>query len=207
VAEVTTELSVCILAGGKGGRIGGEKCMRRLAGKRLIDHALGIAREVREKRASGRIVIAGGRNDVKIEGVETLPDVMGAGPMAGLYSCLSQHGRTLLLPCDMPFLTSAFLLFLLEQSRNHDITTCRVESLLQPHVGVYSQACLEKVRRFLEEGTYSLFLLVREGGLRVRMVEEEEIAAFGDPRRLFFNINTKRDMELGERMAGRVSDS
>lgn len=200
-ATVTAGISVCILAGGKGGRMGGEKCTRNLAGRRLIDHALGIARGVVAECPGGRIVIAGGKNDVRIEGVEILPDVVGAGPMAGLYSSLSRYGRTLLFPCDMPFLTPRLLLFLLEESKSYDITTCRVASLVQPHVGVYSENCLEGMMHFLEGGRYSLFRFLREGGLRVRIVEEKELSELGSLRRLFFNINTKRDMDLGERMA------
>jgi hypothetical protein len=50
------------------------------------------------------------------------------------------------------------------------------------------------------EGDYSLYRLFREEGLRVRIAEEAEIARFGDPQRLFFDINTTHDIELGEKM-------
>jgi molybdopterin-guanine dinucleotide biosynthesis protein A len=175
--------------------------MRILARRRLVDHAVDIARAVAAGDPDAAIVIAAGTNEISLRGVRTLPDTIGAGPMAGLYSSLSTCGRTLIFPCDMPFLAPEFLRFLLAHSRTSDIVTCRFDALVQPQVGVYSEGCTPAARLFLTEGKYSLYRLVIDAGLRVCIVEEAEIARFGDPKRLFFDINTSEDIERGERIA------
>jgi molybdopterin-guanine dinucleotide biosynthesis protein A len=41
--------------------------------------------------------------------------------------------------------------------------------------------------------------------LPVRWVNQHELAQYGDPRRLFFNVNTGADLELAQDLAARGS--
>jgi molybdopterin-guanine dinucleotide biosynthesis protein A len=39
------------------------------------------------------------------------------------------------------------------------------------------------------------------GGIRVRTLPEEQVRRYGDPARLFFNVNTADDLALANGMA------
>lgn len=195
------DTTVCILAGGSGRRMGGQKCLQFLMGKRLIDHAISVAEEVKRRGQCSALVVSCGDNELSLNGTETLKDVDGQGPMAGLYSCLLAYGRTLIFPCDMPFLTADFLLFLLERAAGHDITVCRLAGFVQPQVGIYSAGCLSRVKELIRAGTYSLFKLTRDGKLNVRIVDEEEFFHIGDPDKIFLNINTSEELEKARQNA------
>ncbi len=190
--------TVCILAGGRGGRIGGEKYLKRLLGKRLIDYALDIARDVYKDAGQGPVVVSCRDDILRLDGVEILQDRDGAGPLAGLYSSLVNCGRTLIFPCDMPFLPPRLLEYLLEESRGQDITVYRYGDFVQPQVGVYSEYCLPGIVQLLQDETYSLFRLIGRGELRVRIVEEDELTRFGDPELIFLNINTPAELDEAE---------
>jgi len=188
--------SVCVLAGGKGRRMGGGKCQALVAGRRLIDRAIETAKR------TGLEVFVTGREELRVEGAEFLRDTRGEGPIAGLYSCLVRSKRTILLPCDMPLLTPEFLRFLLEESEGYDVLLCEVGGRLQPQVGVYTRRCLPAIERNIARGRFSLLSILEEGGLKVRVLGEGEVAKFGEPRRLFLNLNTREDLKLAEELLG-----
>jgi molybdopterin-guanine dinucleotide biosynthesis protein A len=193
------ETTVCILAGGKGGRIGGDKCLKTLKGKRLIDYAIGIASEVIVRGTKGKIVVSCRGNDLMLDGVEILQDKAGGGPMAGLHSCLNKYGRTIVFPCDMPLLPPELLLYLLDQSREYDVTVCKFGGMVQPQVGVYAAGCLTSVDEFIKKRTYSLYRLICEASLDVKIIDEKELGHFGEADRIFMNINTQEDLERAEK--------
>jgi molybdopterin-guanine dinucleotide biosynthesis protein A len=94
-----------ILAGGEGRRMGGDKPLVLLAGQNLLDRAIALARTwpgdtAVSVRHAGQYVVP--------EGVFSLLDRGGAGPLAGLQAALgfaSEQGleAVLTIPCDVPF--------------------------------------------------------------------------------------------------------
>ena len=89
-----TTLSVAVLAGGHSSRMRVDKASLLLAGKSLLAHVLDAAVAL---DAPVRII----RNDL----------VDSCGPLGGIYTGLKQASSdyVLFLPCDMPFVTPAFL--------------------------------------------------------------------------------------------------
>lgn len=184
--------AVCVLAGGKGKRIGREKRNLLLCGRTLLERALEIA------RGTGLPVLVTAKETLDIPGAEFLEDSRGEGPIAGLFSCLERCHKVVLLPCDMPFLTSELLLFLLGKAEGGDILVCEGEGRLQPQVGIYSRSCLPVAERNIERGEFSLRALVEEHSLKVKVVSEEELKKFGHVRRLLLNLNTEEDLRRAE---------
>ncbi len=187
-------LGVGILAGGKGRRLGMDKAMVPLMGRSLLSWAVEKA-----SLLGIPVVVLSGRRT--IEGVECLMDKKGEGPMAGLLVALEVFERVLLFPVDMPFLHPGFLAFLLREGEGRDLLVCRVGGEIQPQVGVYSRRCLPFVEERLERGAWSLKGLLEEP-LDGRVLEEDEVALWGNPARLFFNINTPEDLERAREMEG-----
>lgn len=101
--------AIVIAAGGDARRMGGDKPLRLLAGRRLIDHALDFA-----QRQSGPVAVAASRT-IPAVSVPILPDLQpGIGPIGALASAMdfaAAHGcdAVLLIGCDMPFLPADLL--------------------------------------------------------------------------------------------------
>ena len=100
------KIAVVILAGGKGSRIGGQKPLRMLGGKRLIDRAQAQAEQW------SKIVAVAVRSIGQVER-SALPCIRDVdeieGPLAGLAAALRFAGvsgceAVLTIPADMPFL-------------------------------------------------------------------------------------------------------
>ncbi len=106
-----------------------------------------------------------------------------------------RNSSSLIFPCDMPFLTSEFLYCLLEKSIGSDITICGVKGRLQPRVGVYLDRCLPYIEDKIEKSQLSLLVLIKNNELSANIIEEKEVKNYGQPERLFFNINTKDELE------------
>ncbi len=189
-----TGTGIGILAGGEGRRIGQDKAVLKLGKETLLEMALNKARPL----GLPVRVLSGKR---LIEGVNCIQDSYGKGPMAGLYAALGFFEKVLMFPVDMPFLTTEFLRFLLVKGKKHDVLICRVDGHIQPQIGVYSHRCLPLIEARLERGDWMLKALIEEP-LNVGVVEEEEIALWGDPKVLFLNINTHADLHRAQQLIG-----
>jgi molybdopterin-guanine dinucleotide biosynthesis protein A len=119
--------------------------------------------------------------------------VPGCGPLSGLHAALSsaRFDATLMLACDMPFVSTALLRHLLSlgtATDAADIVVPRTNRGYHPLCAVYSRACLEPAARRLARGELKLASMFDE--MRVRVVTADTLEAFGDPDRLLANVNT-----------------
>jgi molybdopterin-guanine dinucleotide biosynthesis protein A len=71
---------------------------------------------------------------------------------------------------------------------------------LEPLCAAYSARCLRFVEQRLEKGELRMGAFVDDLPV-VRRVGPGELARFGDPERLFFNVNTADDLAAAGRMA------
>jgi molybdopterin-guanine dinucleotide biosynthesis protein A len=70
----------------------------------------------------------------------------------------------------------------------------------QPFCAAYTIACLSDVERAIARGDFRMSSVVAALP-NVSRVGEAEVRRFGDPERLFFNVNTPADLETAERLA------
>jgi molybdopterin-guanine dinucleotide biosynthesis protein A len=99
-------ISAYILAGGLSSRMGTDKAMLTLAGRRLIAHAVAKAR-----RLTGGAHILSSRAELAGDG-PLVPDLHpGTGPIGGIEAALrhSVSDWNLILPVDLPFVPAGFL--------------------------------------------------------------------------------------------------
>src|SRR5512142_1923325 len=99
--------SAAILAGGRATRFGGrDKGALVVEGRTIRDRQLDVLHEFTDD-----VVIVGGRNP-RAPGVRHVPDLATAcGPLGGVYTALLEatYDQTVVLACDMPFVTAALL--------------------------------------------------------------------------------------------------
>src|SRR5579864_4053041 len=99
--------SAAVLAGGRAMRFGRrDKSALVIDGLTILDRQTGMLSAVAD--------------DVMVVREDLVP---GCGPLGGLHTALSraQHDATLVLACDMPFVTAALALHLLALSAGADI--------------------------------------------------------------------------------------
>ena len=188
--------SAAILAGGRASRFGGRDKGALAVGGRSIRE-----RQIAElARISDDILIVGGVPGARHGGMarEVADRVEGAGPLGGLDAALAaaHHERLVLLACDMPFVTAELLAHLLTLAAEADAVVPRTERGYHPLCAAYTRACQPAVVRRLADRHLALVGLFED--VRVRVVPCEELKAFGDPNRLFANVNTLADYDALE---------
>jgi molybdopterin-guanine dinucleotide biosynthesis protein A len=178
-------LAAAILAGGRARRLGGvNKGTLPIGTTAIIDRQLEVL------RALATDVFVVGRDDPAWDarGLRVVPDeIPGAGPLGGIYTAIrcSPYERTLVVACDMPFLSSAFLLRL-AAVEDADLVIPRGERGYEPLCAIYSRACEGDIHARLTRREYEAATL--PAGMRVA-----EIGVGNDLT--FVNVNTPHDYE------------
>ena len=201
---------VAVLAGGRSRRMGGgEKALIRLGGATLLERVLTAARPlglpIRVVAGTApspqlRTAAAAG-SDLGIAG-DRYP---GQGPLGGLLTAfeIDSPKRVLALACDLPFLTSPLLEFLLEQSEEDcDAAVPEDRAGLQPLCAVYRDTSWPLLHQSLAGGKLGVSAFARS--LRLRLLGPGEYAHLDPLGMAFANVNTPEDLTAAERFLGRT---
>jgi molybdopterin-guanine dinucleotide biosynthesis protein A len=133
--------------------------------------------------------------DYRHLGLPMFGDVLpGKGPLGGLYTALhsASHPHVLCLACDMPFVVQPLLKYLISLAGEADAIVPRIAGEAEPFRAMFARACLGPMRAALDAGKMRVVSFFP--GVRVRFVDEAELAPY-DPERLsFFNVNTPADL-------------
>lgn len=195
--------SAVILAGGQSRRMGFDKQTLEHNGERLIHgltEKLSVlfdeiiistnTPELYEEFKDGRIVL--------------LRDEAGAGPLAGLFGALKYCKSEYLFAtaCDMPFLSLPFIEYMMKSLRENPkykaCVTSRGDGFYEAFNCFYSKDILELISHSIEIGDYGVNGLLN----RINSAEEKllvigrDLAAAIAGENIFFNINSKEDLEI-----------
>lgn len=214
--ENHVKLSAAILAGGQARRYGGrDKSALVVDGRAIRDRQLaelatiagdilivGTSGAPRQGSDLGLTRNAVERSDPGLIPIRAVADrVPGRGPLGGLHTALleSAFDTTIVLACDMPYVSARLLAHLAALADAADVVVPRTERGYHPLCAVYSRTCLEPVAHRLASGRLAMIDLFED--VRVRVVERAELVAFGDVRRLLANVNSPadfRELEAGQ---------
>lgn len=184
-----------ILAGGRSRRLGGSNkagLILRPGGASILDRQLMRLRRVVDRT----IIVASDADRFSAAGVPVIADLVpDGGALGALYTAVhsAETERTLVIACDMPFVSEALLAHLIGIGREVDIAIPRTARGLEPLCATYSRRCAPELRRLLDEKRFKLGDVARIPGLNVREVGRDELIAFGPEEVLFFNLNTPDD--------------
>lgn len=186
-----------ILAGGASTRMGAPKAMAELAGRPMV------ARVVSTVGSAGLEPVVVAKPDSPLPPLDcrVLSEPSEPRhPLTGIVTALrASAGRGVVaIACDMPLVPSRLLRTLAE--REGATVVCERDGRLEPLLGRYSPASLAALDEALERGA-----AVRDAvaALDPEVVGEEEIARFGDPELILFNVNSPDDLRIAERLLGR----
>ena len=106
-----------------------------------------------------------------------------------------------LVAWDMPFVPPGLLSALRDRATGADVVVPASDSRrgVEPLCAYYAPSCLTPIERRLDANDLRVVSFYDD--VRVARLEPDEVARFGDPARLFHNINTPLDLELAERDA------
>lgn len=184
---------VAVLAGGQGRRLGGDKPATLLAGRPLIDYPLSAG----HLAGLETVVVAKPSSELPAVSVPiVLEPEWPQHPLCGLVAALERFPdrRVLAVACDMAFVPVLLLASLGKQQE--ETVVLDVAGRLQPFPGVYSSSTLPQLKVALDEER-PLRAVLEE--LAPAVLDESWLAAYGDPERVCFSVNTPADLEQAAR--------
>jgi molybdopterin-guanine dinucleotide biosynthesis protein A len=189
------ELGV-VLAGGLGSRLGGNKAAIELGGRPLISYPLAALRNA----DLPPVVMAKAGEELPAVGAPVLPEpAQPRHPLTGIVAALrATAGRPIVvLACDLPFVAPGLVKLLAEAPEPLVVPT--LAGRPQPLLAHYEPSLLPQLEAALEREEP---LTRTVEALGPRLLGEDELARFGDPRRLLFNVNDREDLRRAEALLG-----
>jgi molybdenum cofactor guanylyltransferase len=189
--------AAAILAGGRASRLHGADKSALLVGGRPI-----LARQLEAiDGLVDDVFVVGGAPTPGLPDVERIADrAPGRGPLGGIQAALHRAGSaefTLIVACDLPFLSQPFLAHLLARALDRggevDVVVPRRDARLHPLCAAYNRRVREAIDRRLDAGVLAVQALFDE--LRVDVVGPEAMAAFDPDGVLLWNVNTPEEYE------------
>ena len=187
--------AAAILAGGRATRLhGADKGGLVIGGRTIRDRQLDALSGLVDD-----LFLVGGP-DAEWAGLPHVPDRIAArGPLGGIQTALHRAGDaacTLIVACDLPFVSRPFLAYLLGRALEADaadIVVPRSGDRLHPLCATYNRRVRDAVDRRVESGALAVQALFDE--VRVDVVEPEVVATFDPEGVMFWNVNTPDEYE------------
>ncbi len=191
-----------LLVGGKSSRMGRDKAFLELNGASLIQRTADLLAPLTAKTtlviSATQPANATNTNPYSTFQLPTLADRWpNAGPLGGIATALStaQTSWSLILACDMPFLTKEWLTFLLSQisgvSDQIDAIVPETNRGLEPLCAIYGSTCAPTFAAALDRGERKVTDVVST--LNLKRVNENEWRQFSPAGNLFGNLNSWQD--------------
>lgn len=175
-----------VLAGGKSSRMGRDKGLMIFNGKPLVQYSLDLLSHFCEN-----MLISSNNPEYKSFGFEVIADeVGGAGPIAGIVTCL-RHSKTslnLVLSCDMPLLDPVVFETLLKYTEgNTFVVPVDSGGRAEPLCAFYNKSCLEIAEKLVQQGTFRMTALFDQAPVRFISPDDYPVSY---NENWFANLNT-----------------
>ena len=191
--------SLAIIAGGQSRRMGRDKAFVELGGKALIQRVIERSANLGQ---SETILITNKPAQYAHLGLPMHGDILpDKGSLGGIYTALARANNpdVLVLACDMPFIRTELLRFMIEQvSEDTDIVVPRVEAYPQGLHAIYKKTCIAPIAEQLAANRLKIIRFYDQ--MRVRYLDEADYAPFDPQGRSFANLNTPEELAEAERL-------
>lgn len=199
----TTDVLAVLLAGGGSTRYGSPKALAEVAGRSILERGL----ETLDAVAGPAVIVANDPEPYAAAGREIRPDVRpGTGVLGGILTALEwaeELGRdaAVVLACDMPFVSPGLLRRLARDAGPRRVSLPESDGPrgMEPLCAVYGVECADAITRALDRGERAIISFFSD--VEVRRLPLAEVRRFGDPDRLFFNVNRPDERRRAEQLA------
>jgi len=175
--------------------MGRDKALLELGGQPLV---LRTAEKLRP--IVSWLVLVGAPERYGHLGLPVLADPVpgGRGPLGGIVAALgaSEYDWNLVVACDLPYLDTRFLEFLLTQAMadlQADAVVPRLGERWEPLCAAYHRRALAEFENVLAGEDYRIARAFE--ALRVRPVTQQELAQFAFSEQMFKNMNSQEEYE------------
>ena len=195
------DITGIILSGGKSKRMGVNKSLLKIGNKSLI----GIINGLLSDSLDDIILSTNEPQLYKFLKLKSYKDIYpNKGPLSGIHSGLinSKTDKNFVISCDMPFMTSEMIEYLVNYKCNKPIIVTKAEGFVQQLCGLYDKSCLPIIEKILFENTVSENRNVQQQkrGCKVlelinradaKIIDAETLPFYN--KDLFFNMNSTDD--------------
>lgn len=192
------EFSAIILAGGLSRRMGKDKRSLSLHGKTLFNYSKELATHF-----SDEILISANDDLPLFAGFPRIPDTeKGAGPLLAIASTLphASHPDSLVLTCDMPFLSVEIIERLINQHIPGKISLYLIDQILQPFPAIIPGSCLQQLENCIAKNIRSMKKALEE--LPVNLI----VTKSSSNELSFLNINRQDEFKKAEKILKNLDD-
>ena len=181
--------SAIILAGGKSSRMGTDKGLVEFNGKKMIEHILDVI-----KYLTDEILIVSNNPDYKKFEFPVAEDIYKeCGPLGGIHAGLSKSTTpwSFVIGCDMPYITSGFLEFLILQlPQPCDAIVPVHDEKVEPLCALFNRTALPKMESLLLKNELKMQEVVTKLNSKFVDVPMNHFLA----SMIFKNINSRVDL-------------
>ena len=178
-----------LLAGGKSSRMGADKGLLKIKEKCMIEFAIEQIKPI----ANNIYIVTNNEAYIKFDCEIITDEIENIGPAGGIYTAL-KHSNTehnFILSCDMPFITTQAIAYMISESADFDITLPVFDQRTEPLFAVYAKNITVKWLQLLHQENYKLQNIVNH--FKVKKINVASHPLFS--KKLFMNINTPEDLE------------
>ena len=188
-SPIVADLEAFILTGGASSRMGTNKALLRIGDKTFVERLAETLNSLSHKVSS-----VGQRFDLpKLNYVSDI--VPGWGALGGLQAALAASSAewTLVVACDLPFVTNELIAFLMGKREQFAAVVPRqADNRPQPLCALYrTEACKEKATELVRSGFRRPLDLLQ--AIETRYVPFSELEQLDHSSKFFVNINTPED--------------
>lgn len=198
------DCTAIILAGGKSSRMGTNKALLPIFDKTVIEHIVECSKIV----ADEVIVVTNDLDQYDFLNVPLVSDTYKeCGPLAGLEAGLeaAKHNKCFLIACDMPFINSDVMKFLVQQLEYFDAVLPQMDGKLHPLFAAYRKTCLDIVRKKLDEKALRMVNLLDE--IHTKIVTEDELLSKQlHIQNAFFNMNRPDEYQRAQELEDEITN-
>lgn len=203
-----TDFSLAIMAGGKSSRMGRDKSFVQVGGQTIIERVLQRTANLGQAET---ILITNQPGDYAHLGLPMVSDVIeDKGSLGGIYTAIthSQQEYTLVIACDMPFVSAPLLKYMLSfinENHQYDVIVPRVDGYPQGLHAIYRKTCLEPIRERVEANQLKVIGFYED--MAMRYLDETEYQTYDADKAAFININTPEELQKAQQLALEKADS
>ena len=177
-----------ILAGGKSSRMGFDKGMAELNGKKMAEWVVAALQSV----CSHILIVSNTDNYNKLDYPVYEDIYKNTGPLGGIYTGLTYSATeyNLVVACDMPFITPNIFNLLLSFADTYSIVVPSVNGRFEPLCAFYHKQTCHKMNNLLLQKTWKMQQVIRQFDYKEIKLENTQTELS-----VFANINTPEELK------------
>jgi molybdenum cofactor guanylyltransferase len=182
-----------ILAGGKSQRMGFDKQLINVKGRKLIEKQISALGEEFDE-----VILVSNIPQYYLAAKCTVArdEITGMGPLAGIQAGLRHASGKYVyfLACDMPNISMEYIRYMKNSLAENPADACitKLGDWIEPFNAFYSRDLLSCIDSSLKEGKGSIFKLVKE--IKCCFIEEKTARHYSPDWSMFLNMNTREDL-------------